>query len=198
MQRCYIQIVFRRIIWIVLDSVGIGEMPDAAAYGDAGSDTLGNIAQPPAAAPAQPVPPGPRQHQAAGGTAARRRACRIVRPLRAGLARQGHHHRPLGDGRHPSRKAFPAFPARISRAKSWTNSSAASRAARWATRPPRAPKSSRSWARSTCAPARRSSTLRPTACSRWPRTRKSSRCGSCTRSAKPRASCCADRMKWAA
>ena len=35
---------FRRIVWIVLDSVGIGEMPDAAAYGDAGSDTLGHIA----------------------------------------------------------------------------------------------------------------------------------------------------------
>src|SRR5580658_319749 len=44
MQRCYIQNVFRRVIWIVLDSVGIGEMPDAAAYGDTGSDTLGNIA----------------------------------------------------------------------------------------------------------------------------------------------------------
>ncbi|MSV32880.1 MAG: phosphopentomutase, partial [Bryobacterales bacterium] len=37
--------MFKRIIWIVLDSVGIGEMPDAAAYGDAGSDTLGNIAR---------------------------------------------------------------------------------------------------------------------------------------------------------
>jgi phosphopentomutase len=37
--------VFRRVIWIVLDSVGVGEMPDAAAYGDAGSDTLGNIAR---------------------------------------------------------------------------------------------------------------------------------------------------------
>ena len=36
---------FQRIIWIVLDSVGIGEMPDAAAYGDVGSDTLGNIAR---------------------------------------------------------------------------------------------------------------------------------------------------------
>jgi len=36
---------FRRIIWIVLDSVGIGEMPDAADYGDTGSDTLGNIAR---------------------------------------------------------------------------------------------------------------------------------------------------------
>ena len=37
--------MFKRIIWIVLDSVGIGELPDAAAYGDAGSDTLGNIAR---------------------------------------------------------------------------------------------------------------------------------------------------------
>ncbi len=36
---------FGRVIWIVLDSVGIGEMPDAAQYGDAGSDTLGHIAQ---------------------------------------------------------------------------------------------------------------------------------------------------------
>jgi phosphopentomutase len=35
---------FRRIALIVLDSVGVGEMPDAAAYGDSGSDTLGNIA----------------------------------------------------------------------------------------------------------------------------------------------------------
>jgi phosphopentomutase len=36
---------FPRVTWIVLDSVGAGEMPDAAAYGDAGSDTLGNIAR---------------------------------------------------------------------------------------------------------------------------------------------------------
>ncbi len=37
--------VFDRVIWIVLDSVGIGAMPDAADYGDVGSDTLGNIAR---------------------------------------------------------------------------------------------------------------------------------------------------------
>ena len=36
---------FKRVILIVLDSVGIGEMPDADQYGDIGSDTLGNIAQ---------------------------------------------------------------------------------------------------------------------------------------------------------
>jgi phosphopentomutase len=35
---------FTRAIVIVLDSVGIGELPDASVYGDEGSDTLGNIA----------------------------------------------------------------------------------------------------------------------------------------------------------
>ncbi len=35
--------MFKRIIWIILDSVGIGEAPDADAFGDAGADTLGNI-----------------------------------------------------------------------------------------------------------------------------------------------------------
>jgi phosphopentomutase len=36
---------FRRAIVIVMDSVGIGELPDAAAYGDQGSNTIGNIAR---------------------------------------------------------------------------------------------------------------------------------------------------------
>ena len=31
----------KRVFWIVLDSVGCGEAPDAAAFGDAGCDTLG-------------------------------------------------------------------------------------------------------------------------------------------------------------
>ena len=35
----------RRVFLIVLDSVGIGELPDAATYGDTGSNTVGNIAQ---------------------------------------------------------------------------------------------------------------------------------------------------------
>jgi phosphopentomutase len=34
-----------RVILIVLDSVGCGELPDARKYGDVGSDTLGNIAR---------------------------------------------------------------------------------------------------------------------------------------------------------
>jgi phosphopentomutase len=64
-----------RAIVIVLDSVGAGALPDAAEYGDAGSDTLGNLsrARPLAipalaalglsaavAMPGVPVPPAPR------------------------------------------------------------------------------------------------------------------------------------------
>jgi phosphopentomutase len=37
--------MFSRAIVIVLDSVGVGELPDARAYGDEGSNTLGNIAR---------------------------------------------------------------------------------------------------------------------------------------------------------
>jgi phosphopentomutase len=37
--------LFKRVIWIVLDSVGIGELPDAGDYGDVGRDTLGHIAR---------------------------------------------------------------------------------------------------------------------------------------------------------
>jgi len=36
---------FTRAIVIVMDSVGIGELPDASAYGDQGSNTVGNIAR---------------------------------------------------------------------------------------------------------------------------------------------------------
>jgi phosphopentomutase len=36
---------FQRAIVIVLDGVGVGELPDAKAYGDEGSDTIGNIAR---------------------------------------------------------------------------------------------------------------------------------------------------------
>ena len=35
----------KRVIWIILDSVGIGELPDANEYGDEGSNTVGNISK---------------------------------------------------------------------------------------------------------------------------------------------------------
>lgn len=36
---------FKRVILIVMDSAGVGELPDAEKYGDAGSNTLGNISR---------------------------------------------------------------------------------------------------------------------------------------------------------
>lgn len=36
---------FERVIWVVLDSVGIGPLPDAAEYSDVGRNTLGHIAE---------------------------------------------------------------------------------------------------------------------------------------------------------
>src|SRR5271165_5971386 len=36
---------FQRVNWIVLDSVGIGALPDAGDYGDVGRNTLGHIAE---------------------------------------------------------------------------------------------------------------------------------------------------------
>ncbi|MFB6350691.1 MAG: phosphopentomutase, partial [Bradymonadaceae bacterium] len=35
----------RRAVFLVLDSVGIGEAPDAADFGDVGADTVGHIAE---------------------------------------------------------------------------------------------------------------------------------------------------------
>lgn len=35
----------KRVLLLVMDSVGVGELPDAGAYGDTGSNTLGNTAE---------------------------------------------------------------------------------------------------------------------------------------------------------
>ncbi len=37
--------VFKRLVWIILDGVGLGSLPDADRYGDEGADTLGNLAK---------------------------------------------------------------------------------------------------------------------------------------------------------
>ncbi len=66
-----------RAIWLVLDSLGIGNAPDAAAYGDVGADTFGHIAAACADAPRGPLRlPNltrlglPQAHALATGTAA--------------------------------------------------------------------------------------------------------------------------------
>src|SRR3990172_9704500 len=37
--------MLKRVVLLVLDSCGIGELPDAAKYGDEGSNTLANMAK---------------------------------------------------------------------------------------------------------------------------------------------------------
>ena len=36
---------YKRVFVIVMDSLGVGEMPDAAAFGDVGTNTLGHISE---------------------------------------------------------------------------------------------------------------------------------------------------------
>ncbi|MBI4925430.1 MAG: phosphopentomutase, partial [Bdellovibrio sp.] len=35
----------QRVIWIVLDGVGAGALPDASFYNDEGANTLGNLSR---------------------------------------------------------------------------------------------------------------------------------------------------------
>ncbi len=37
--------MINRVIWVILDSVGMGELPDADQFGDMGSNTIGNTAK---------------------------------------------------------------------------------------------------------------------------------------------------------
>ena len=92
---------FERIIWIVLDSVGIGEMPDAKDYGDVGSDTLGNIAR------QRPLNLPNLQRLGLGNIKRLQGVQQILSPTGAfgkcALASPGQRYDdgPLGDGGHP-------------------------------------------------------------------------------------------------
>ena len=99
---------------IVLDAVGAGELPDAADFGDEGSDTLGNVARAVGgldlptleALGLGNVEPLARLPAAAGR--ARRR-----RPAARALARQGHDDRPLGADGDPHAAGDADLPARL-------------------------------------------------------------------------------------
>lgn len=47
----------RRVFWIVLDSFGVGELPDASRYGDEGSNTLRTVTGKAGASDSQSDPP---------------------------------------------------------------------------------------------------------------------------------------------
>ena len=106
-----------RVILIVLDSVGVGELPDAAVYGDEGSDTLGNIRRRPTARCRRCRSLGLGRVVDLGGTrpdARRRRAAPSAGWPEASPG-QGLGHRPLGADGLVLERPFPVFPARLSR-----------------------------------------------------------------------------------
>ena len=83
-----------RVFLTVLDAVGAGELPDAADYGDVGTNTLGHVI-----AACDPKLP----NMAAIGLG---RCCRAQQG-------QGYDLRPLGDCRRPGGKSVSHLPARL-------------------------------------------------------------------------------------
>ena len=177
-----------RFLYIVLDGVGVGALPDAADYGDTGANTLGNLAQLVDLCLPTLALPGAGLHPAAPGGPPGSPAVGSARASGRAVRRQGHYGRPLGAHGGGDDPALPHLPRRLPRGRARGPSGSASGAMCWAIGPPPAPRSSPSWGRNTCAPAAPSSTPRPTASSRSPLTSTSSRCPSCTVSAPWRAS----------
>ena len=149
------------------DSWGVGDAPDAAAYGDVGSDTLGNTARavggiraPHLAAlglgtltAIEGLPPG-----GAPGTAAGR-----ATEVSAGKDTTTGHWEMMGIR---VERPFPLYPDGFPAAIDGAVRRARSGPRRSATCPRPAPRSSSASARSTCAPARPSSTRAGIPCSR--------------------------------
>ena len=105
---------FDRVILIVLDSVGIGEMPDAAAFGDAGSDTLGHVCS------HRPLRIPNLESFGLGCIRPLANIQAVAEPLAAfgkmALASngKGHDYGTLGAGGHRLGEGFPHLPCRIS------------------------------------------------------------------------------------
>ena len=142
----------KRVILIVLDSVGVGELPDARIYGDEGSDTLGNIARRVrCACPTlrrlglERVSARRRQSAAVGADRARSAAWPRRSPGKDSVTGHWELMGLVLD------RAVPDVPAWLSRRADAGVRARASAAGRSATWPPRAPRSSTSSGRSTCA-----------------------------------------------
>ena len=105
--------VFERIVWVVLDSVGIGELPDAADYGDVGRNTLGHIAESRPLRLPNLACIGLANIAPARAPAACCRPARRIRQRRHTLAGKRYDHWTLGNGRNLARSGFSGLPSRI-------------------------------------------------------------------------------------
>lgn len=142
----------KKAIIIVLDSVGIGELPDAANYGDKGADTLGHIIN--TCHPNLPhmMELGLANIDGAGfsGAVDAPKGCYgKLREVSAGKDTTTGHWEIAGI---QLAHAFPTFPNGFPQDFIEKFEQAVG-AARWATSPPPARRFSTSWARSTSRPA---------------------------------------------
>ena len=152
--------------------MGIGEMPDAAAYGDAGSDTLGNIARAAAAQPAESARTRAGEYQRAfedlppvSDPSAAYGRCALASPGKDTTT--GHWEMA---GIHLE-KPFPVYPECFP-AEIMSDSNGGSVERRSGTARLRERRSFNGSATSMCARARRSSTRRQTAFFRSPRMKR--------------------------
>ena len=144
-----------RAILIVLDGLGVGGAPDADRYGDAGSDTLANMAapdgRPDRAQPGRPwawatCTPSPAWPPAARPLASWGR----LQEVSAGKDSTTGHWELMG---LVTAEPFPTYPDGFPARGAGRVHPPHAAAACWATRPPAAPRSSPSWGTSTWPPA---------------------------------------------
>ena len=104
----------KRIIVIVLDGVGAGEAPDAAAYGDVGSNSLSNTDRVVGGLKLPHMGDRAGIHHADAGCAACPSPHRCIRQDVAPLSWKRHHLRPLGDDGRDPRPAAAHLSGRLS------------------------------------------------------------------------------------
>ena len=153
------QFKFKRMVLIVLDGAGIGAMPDAPDWGDAGSDTLGHICE------SRTVQLPNLERWGLGNVRPLNGVSPVAEPRgsfgKCALRSNGKD-TTTGHWEMAGIILEQAFlPIRmVSRRRSWIASSARGKFPEyWVTLPPPAPRSSRTWAPNTSEPASRLFTL---------------------------------------
>ena len=156
----------KRAILIVLDSLGVGALPDAENYGDAGAHTLDHIAE---AMTDFKIPNlvklGLGNIDGVTKVTRENSPSRSLRQAGGTVKGQGYHHRALGDRRSVYRDSLQNLP-KVSEGIHGPPMKRPSVRKRWETTRRRARRSLRHWGRSTKEPASPSSIPPRTAYSR--------------------------------
>ncbi len=180
-----------RVLLVVCDSWGVGDAPDAAAYGDAGRrHARQHVAR--GGRPSRAEPGGARArapHRDRGRRSTRRRWIR-PRPRHRAIGRQGHDDRALGDDGDPARASRSRCTPTGSRPRSSSRSRRRSAGGSWATIPASGTEIiAELGERARPHRASPSSTRAATPCSRSRPTRTSCRWRRCTSGAASRDGC---------